>query len=362
MNIRKNIDYSTMFDTMQIAMSADMSQMKLYCELGRLICQRTEKGAAVAAAEYLQRTYPDVPGLSPRNLRRMRNFYRMYEGNSELLDLAMGIGWTQNVVILEADLSMEERRWYLCAVKQFGWTKSELQQKIESHIYQEIHLDESESECYTEIRNDNNVPAANKNRSVTPSSKCLFFYQNQQDWKFGLFIYSAGYPHMVTIALGNYPDSSQTTSAEISIIDRHGLRQYVKCIPIFPQQLSSQNALTNGFYPLFLLGKHFFMHLRFPPTWCDLKLSYKLLMVVWVLPFAFSNSYHFPIATECNRAYHNNCMLPQCINPYCCSIVCILSCSLCSYSIRLNLLDISNMRTKFSFIFFIFLAFFLFLL
>ena len=77
MNIRKNIDYSAMFDAMQVAMSSDMSQLKLYYELGRFICQRTEKGAAVAAAEYLQQNYPGVSGLSPRNLRRMRNFYHM---------------------------------------------------------------------------------------------------------------------------------------------------------------------------------------------------------------------------------------------------------------------------------------------
>lgn len=103
MNIRKNIDYSPMFGSMRVAMSAGMPQMKLYYELGRLICQRTENGAALAAAEYLQQNYPDVPGLSPRNLRRMRNFDRIYEGNPELLDLPMEIGWTQNVVILEAD-------------------------------------------------------------------------------------------------------------------------------------------------------------------------------------------------------------------------------------------------------------------
>ena len=150
MNISKNVDYSAMFDAMQVAMSADMSQMKLYYELGRFICQRTEKGAAVAAAEYLQQHYPGVSGLSPRNLRRMRNFYHMYEGNPELLDLAMQIGWTQNVVILEADLNTEERRWYLCAVRRWGWSKAELQQKIESHAHQEVHLTEPERQCYIE--------------------------------------------------------------------------------------------------------------------------------------------------------------------------------------------------------------------
>lgn len=150
MNIRKSVDYSPMFDTMRVAMSTDMPQIKLYYELGRLICQRTEKGAAVAAAEYLQQNYPHVPGLSPRNLRRMRDFYRVYEENPELLDLAMEIGWTLNVVILEADLNTEERCWYLCAVRQWGWSKAELQRKIESQAHLQVYLDELKDQCYTE--------------------------------------------------------------------------------------------------------------------------------------------------------------------------------------------------------------------
>lgn len=148
MNIRKNIDYSSMFGSMRVAMSSDIPQMNLYYELGRLICQRTEKGAAVAAAEYLQRNYPDIPGLSPHNLRRMRDFYHVYEGNPELLALAMEIGWTQNMVILEADLSTEERRWYLCAVRQLSWSKVELQRKLEAQAHHEVHLDETEGRGY----------------------------------------------------------------------------------------------------------------------------------------------------------------------------------------------------------------------
>ena len=51
MNIRKNIDYSSMFDAMDAVITANIPQMKLYRELGRLICAQPEKGAAVAAAE-----------------------------------------------------------------------------------------------------------------------------------------------------------------------------------------------------------------------------------------------------------------------------------------------------------------------
>lgn len=55
----------------------------------------------------------------------MRDFNRIYEENPELLVQAMEIGWTQNVVILEADLSMGEQCWYLHVVRQLGWSKAE---------------------------------------------------------------------------------------------------------------------------------------------------------------------------------------------------------------------------------------------
>ena len=109
MNIRKNIDYSEMYAALDAAMAAGKEQMELYTLIGQAVCRRTEKGAAVAAAEYLRKRYPDVQGFSPRNLRRMRDFYRTYENHPALLSLAMELGWSQNVVIMEADLTMELR-------------------------------------------------------------------------------------------------------------------------------------------------------------------------------------------------------------------------------------------------------------
>ncbi len=72
MNVRKPVDYSAMFSALDTLMAAALPQMELYCEIGRLIGGRPEKGAAVAAAEYLNSTYPDASGFFPRNLRRMR--------------------------------------------------------------------------------------------------------------------------------------------------------------------------------------------------------------------------------------------------------------------------------------------------
>ena len=130
MNIRKEYDYCALYAGIDQATCVEYSQMELYCELGRLICARSEKGAAVAAATYLTEKYPNQEGFSARNVRRMRDFYKMYADVPELLDQAMLLGWTQNVVILEADLTLEERTWYLRAAGQFGWSKLTLQKKI----------------------------------------------------------------------------------------------------------------------------------------------------------------------------------------------------------------------------------------
>jgi hypothetical protein len=126
--------------------------MELYREIGRIVCQRPEKGAAVAVAEHLTRCYLDAAGFSPRNLRRMRDFYRMYGNCPKLMEQAMNVGWTQNVVIMEAELTPEERSWYLNAAAQFGWSKAELQRQIEAAAHLELPLDETNSICYTESK------------------------------------------------------------------------------------------------------------------------------------------------------------------------------------------------------------------
>ena len=130
MNIRMNIDYSEMYEELDMLMAQQLPQMELYCGIGKAVCRRIEKGAAVMASEYLNKQYPDVKGFSPRSLRRMRDFYRTYENHPVLLSRAMQLGWIQNVVIMEADLTMELREWYMKASIQFGWTKAELIIKI----------------------------------------------------------------------------------------------------------------------------------------------------------------------------------------------------------------------------------------
>lgn len=43
MNIRKAVDYSTMFATLESVMKADLPQMELYCEIGKAVCAHSER-------------------------------------------------------------------------------------------------------------------------------------------------------------------------------------------------------------------------------------------------------------------------------------------------------------------------------
>ena len=147
MNIRKNIDYTDLYEALDGLMARQLPQMELYCEIGKAVCRRTEKGAAVMASEYLNKKYPDVKGFSPRSLRRIRDFYRTYEGHPSLLSRALNLGWTLNVVIMVADLTMELREWYMKATEQFGWSKSELISGITKSIHLENILEIEKEMC-----------------------------------------------------------------------------------------------------------------------------------------------------------------------------------------------------------------------
>ena len=81
---------------------------------------------------------------------QMRNFFRAYESTPDVSQAAMSIGWTQNVVILEAELTLQEKAWYIQAVQQFGWSKLKLMEQIASAAHPEMALDLTSEVCYTE--------------------------------------------------------------------------------------------------------------------------------------------------------------------------------------------------------------------
>ena len=145
MNVRKPVDYGTMYRELTAILAQNLPQMDEIHAIGKVIHQRPEKGAAVAAAEFLQANFPDRTGFSPRNVRRMRDFYKTYENDQTRLRLAMKIGWTLNVVIMEAELTSEARKWYLKQARERQWSKKELLDILSSGFEPDTEADHENS-------------------------------------------------------------------------------------------------------------------------------------------------------------------------------------------------------------------------
>ena len=219
MNIRKPTDYSAMFAALDELMAVNLLQMELYRGIGRVVSGRPEKGVAVAAAEYLQGAYPDASGFSPRSLRRMRDFYRTYESTPEIMAEAMTIGWTQNVIIMESELTLQEKVWYIRAVRQFGWSKLELAEQIAAFAHLGIPLDLPEEVCYT----GNNNP-------VHPSGK----------------VQSDGVWHRLRRKNGAAVHPPRLR--HIRPLNRDGSGQAVEYAPRLQRRSRRQDALADGIY------------------------------------------------------------------------------------------------------------------
>jgi len=65
----------------------------------------------------------------------MRESFRAYADDPEVLEQAMESGWTKNVGIHECCQTPEERLWYVQAVRQQNWTKAELMEQIHDGAY-----------------------------------------------------------------------------------------------------------------------------------------------------------------------------------------------------------------------------------
>ena len=168
MNVRKPVDYGMMYRELTAILMQDLPQMDEIYAIGNTISQRPEKGAAVAASEFLQANFPDRTGFSPRNVRRMRDFYRTYENDQTLLRLAMKIGWTLNVVIMEAELTRAARTCYLEQARAQQWSKTALLEKLASTAHLEKALDAEVKNCDTDKKAEDEM----QQPAVTALQRC----------------------------------------------------------------------------------------------------------------------------------------------------------------------------------------------
>lgn len=140
----------------QAGIAANQELLLLYYSIGHDIHIRLETGVwgtgiVNRLAADLQRAFPGMAGFSPRNLRRMRMFYRSYQADSgsgairpqtvaklESLKWPPAVAklpWAHNIILLEKCKEPVERDWYGRVAVTYGWSRNVLIHQIESGLY-----------------------------------------------------------------------------------------------------------------------------------------------------------------------------------------------------------------------------------
>ena len=119
--------------------------IELYWTIGKYISTKTIKenwGKSIVEdlASFIRDNEPNIKGFTARNLWRMKQFYETYQENEKLTPLVTEISWTNNLLILSASKSEEEREFYLKLSIDERYSKRELTRQISSGLFERTQL------------------------------------------------------------------------------------------------------------------------------------------------------------------------------------------------------------------------------
>lgn len=127
-------------ERLRTVMAANSAMVLLYWEIGQRILERQEAqgwGAKVIdrLSADLRKAFPEMKGLSPRNLKYMRAFAAAWPDPRIVQQLAAQIPWFHNCVLLDRVPDPSGRAWYVSETMQHGWSRSILEMQIATRAH-----------------------------------------------------------------------------------------------------------------------------------------------------------------------------------------------------------------------------------
>jgi predicted nuclease of restriction endonuclease-like (RecB) superfamily len=125
---------------LRAVLAANETMVMAYWEMGQTILQRQASagwGAKVIdrLSADLRREFPDMEGLSPRNLKYMRAFAAAWPDQAIVQRVIAQIPWRQNIALLERLEDVATRLWYARQTIEYGWSQPILCMQIELNAH-----------------------------------------------------------------------------------------------------------------------------------------------------------------------------------------------------------------------------------
>ena len=120
--------------------AANASMLLLYWDIGQAILIRQANegwGAKVIdrLSTDLRNAFPDMRGLSARNLKYMRTFSEAWPKRAIVQAVLAQLPWYQNLALLEKLDTPDDRLWYAAKTLEHGWSRNILVLQIQSQLH-----------------------------------------------------------------------------------------------------------------------------------------------------------------------------------------------------------------------------------
>ncbi len=127
-------------ERVRVVVTANSAMVLLYWDIGQVILQRQAAqgwGAKVIErlATDLKLAFPEMTGLSPRNLKYMRLFAQSWPDRQIVQQAVAQLPWSHNLMLLEAVADPETRLWYARKVIAEGWSRAILAHQLERQLH-----------------------------------------------------------------------------------------------------------------------------------------------------------------------------------------------------------------------------------
>jgi predicted nuclease of restriction endonuclease-like (RecB) superfamily len=127
--------------------------ISMYWEIGHFISKKVTannwgKSVVMEFSQFIQSHFASIKGFSPQNIWRMKQFYETYAGNEKLSPLVREISWTNNILIMMAAKSDEEREFYLLLSAKNNYSKRELERQIDSSLYERTMISTEKNQLF----------------------------------------------------------------------------------------------------------------------------------------------------------------------------------------------------------------------
>ena len=122
------------------ALAVNSELVLLYWGIGRDILARQDRqgwGTKVVdrLASDLRETFPEMKGLSPRNLLFMRSLAQTWPEEAIVKQLVSQLPWGHNIRLIQKVKDPIQREWYARACVDQGWSRNVLEMQVESGLY-----------------------------------------------------------------------------------------------------------------------------------------------------------------------------------------------------------------------------------